>query len=60
MDLINELPFQDPFQGKRCGFFFQTVFKQQWQTQETRTSTKNCTFNHSQTHRLNPSLQQNF
>ena len=48
MELVNELPFQDPFQGKRCGFVFQTVLKQQWQTQETRTSTKNCTFNHSQ------------
>ena len=32
MELISELPFQDPFQGKRCGF----CFRQFWNNNDKR------------------------
>ena len=64
MELVNELPFQDPFQGKRCGF----VFRQFWNSNgkhkkhghPQRIALLTILKKMSKTHHFNKKLKSNF
>ena len=56
MELVNELPFQDPFQGKRCRIVSQKVLQQHIKTQKNMNITEHGTFYNFRKHKQNPAL----
>ena len=64
MDLINELPFQNLFQGKRCGFFFRQFWNNKGKHKKHGHPQKIALLTilkkMSKTHHFNKKLKSNF